>query len=384
MASGVCPMGKRDGGLLSQGLVDKKMKERVKLGKAKESKKEQKVPDHLQSLVEKGVDATKLSMLESAMGTIQKEFGKDAVDFVSRFGDGLNIPKESTGLIALDAALGGGLPRGDYIEIFGKPQVGKTTLCYYIMGQLQKRGNVVAFIDQEQDFDPTWARINGLDVDSMIISQPDSLEQALTIVEGLIKSTAVDLIVIDSLAALTPRKVVQGSLDDDTIGLKARKMAQFFDKTKHFVKETNTIVLFTNQWRESPNMFVKSDSPGGWSAKHHFGIRMEVSRRGADMIKQGDEIIAQKSEVLTVKNKVSAPYRRASFRIDFDTGLNGYYDLLDYALQFGFVKKSGSWYSYNDQNIAQGENNTIDYLRQNPDVFDEINAKVRELVFANA
>ena len=346
-------------------------------------KKEQKLPEHLQALVEKGVDETKLALIDSALNNIQKECGKESVDFVANLGDSIDIPKESTGLIALDWALGGGLSRGDYIEIYGKPQVGKTTLCYYIMGQMQKRGNVVAFIDQEQDFDAEWAKRNGVDVNTLIVSQPDSLEQALTVTEGLIKSSAVDLIVIDSLAALTPRKIIQGSMDDDTIALKARKMAQFFDKTKHFVKDTNTIVLFTNQWRENPNMFQRSDSPGGWSAKHHFGIRIEVTRRAADMIKQGEEVIAQKSEAYIVKNKVGVPYRRASFRIDFSTGLNGYYDLLDFALQFGFIKKSGAWYSYKDQSVAQGENNMIGYLRDNPDVFKELDAKVRELVFGD-
>lgn len=327
-----------------------------------------------------GVSKDKVKMLESALKNIQKDCGETAVDMYTNFGQSMHIPRESTGLIAIDLALGGGLPRGDFVEIFGKPQAGKTTLCYWFMGQMQKRGGVVGFIDVEQDFDPVWAQKNGVNLDTLLISQPDSLEQALTIAEGLIRSNAVDMIVVDSLAALTPQAVLDRGIDQDTVGLRARKMAQFFDKTRAFVKTSGTIFLFTNQWRESPNMFQKADSPGGWGGKHSFGIRIEVSRKGSDLIKEGEEVVAQKGTVLMVKNKVAPPYKRADFRIDFDTGISKEFDLYDFAVQFGVIEKAGAWFKYEDRTIAQGEKNLVKLLGEDEGLFNEINQKVRAIL----
>lgn len=336
------------------------------------------------------IDETKLKAVKSAIKSLKKEFGNEAVDFYGDFGDDIHRERMSTGLLSMDLALGGGLPKGDYIEIAGKPSVGKSTLCMWLAGQAQKQGNLVAYIDVETDYDKHWAEINGVSVDNIIFSQPSSLEEALTITEGLIKSDGVSFIIIDSLAALTPQAILKKSMSEDTIGLRPRKLAQFFDKTKWYVKESNCIVLFTNQFRQDPGRLGKGVTPGGWSAKHNFGVRMEIwrseagLRNNADLIVLGggdsEEVIAAKAHILVKKNKVAAPYKRATFRIDFDSGVNPYYDLYENALMFGVIEQSGSWYRYKGNTIAQGENNLIELLRTDKTLNQQILEETRQIV----
>lgn len=328
------------------------------------------------------VNEEKLRLVQEALKNIKRDFGKESVGFYGEFGDDLEIKRVSTGLISLDMALGGGLPRGDYIEIYGKPSTGKSTLCLAITNQFQKKGDIVAYIDVEQDFDAQWASTNFVDVDNLIISQPDTLEQALSIAEGLIKSGGVGLIIIDSMASLSPEEVIKKPMDQDTMGIRPKKLAQFFDKTKHIVKKSGTVVLFTNQWRDSLNMFGRGDSPGGWAAKHNFGIRMEVERKGkaTDAVIVNGQIVAYYSHVTVVKNKTAAPFKQADFRIDFATGINYEFDLLEHALQFGFVEKSGAWYKYQGETVAQGENNMLQLLRDDPVLFSELDKKIRDML----
>ena len=325
------------------------------------------------------IDEEKKKHVQQAMKNINKDYGDNAVGFYSEL-DNIDIKKFSTGLISVDVALGGGLPRGDFSEIAGKPSVGKTTLCLGIISVLQKQGEICAFIDVEKAFGPEWARKNGVILDGLIISQPDTLEQALTIVEGLVKSGGVSFIVVDSLAALTPEEVVKRPLSKDTVGLRARKMAQFFDKNNHFVKRSGAHVMFTNQWRDNPNPFAGAETPGGWSAKHNFAIRMNIWRGNSDIVTVGDEPIASKSNIEVRKNKVGAPYRKADFRIDFDTGINYEFDLVSFAIQMGVVDKSGAWYSYGGKTVAQGENNLIELLRVDRELFGKIDRDVREIL----
>lgn len=336
------------------------------------------------------IDETKLKAVQSVIKNLKKEFGNDAVDFYGDFGKDISRERMSTGLLSIDLALGGGLPKGDYIEIAGKPSVGKSTFCMWLAGQAQKNGELVAYIDVETDYDKRWAEINGVDVDSIIFSQPNSLEEALSITEGLVKSGGVGFIVIDSLAALTPQAVLKKSMSEDTIGLRPRKLAQFFDKTKWYVKEANCIVVFTNQYRQDPGKLGKGVTPGGWSAKHNFGIQMEIYRSEAglsnnpDFITVGgggsEEIVATKTHLLVKKNKVAPPYRRATFRIDFDSGVNPYYDLYENALVFGIIEQSGSWYRYKGEIVAQGENNFIEKLKTDKTLYEEILDETKKLV----
>lgn len=327
------------------------------------------------------VDKEKAKKVAEAIAGIKKTQGVDAADFYSNVGSDIKIERVSTGLISLDLAIGGGLPKGDYIELMGKPSMGKTTLCLGIMSRIMRNGGIVAFIDVENDFDPTWAAVHGIKdelMDQFIISQPSTLEIALDVVDGLIKSGGVDLIVIDSMASLTPETVLKNSMSQETIGLKPRKLAQFFDKTKYFVRKSGTIVMFTNQHRENPAPFSVSDSPGGWSAKHHFGIRMEISRRSTDILKIGEEAWGVRSHIITKKNKVYRPFLSAEFVIDFEHGLSYEHDLLTAALDTEVITKKGSWYYLDDLQLAQGERNVTLLLREDRELFDEVNKLTRD------
>ena len=326
------------------------------------------------------VNEEKRKIVKSALKNMQKDFGKASVDFYADMDGSVDVDRFSTGIVSVDLALGGGLARGDFSEVYGKPSVGKTTLMLSIIGHLQRRGLICAFIDVEQDFDPDWAKKNGVILDDLLISQPDSLEQALTIAEGLIKTGAVYFVGVDSLASLTPQDVIDRPLSKDTVGLRARKLAQFFDKNRSFVRRSKTHVMFTNQWRESPDMFVKSDSPGGWSGKHTFGIRIEVWKANKDLIMDGDEPIAIKSHITVIKNKIGAPYRKADFRVDFLSGVNYEFDLIEHAEQFGIIEKSGTWYKKDGKTLAQGENNLIALLKVEKELYNELDIEVRKLL----
>lgn len=340
------------------------------------------------------IDETKFQAVQAAIKNLKRKLGNESVDFLGKFGKDIERERISTGLTSIDVALGGGLPRGDYIEMYGKPSVGKSTLCMWLAGQAQKMGEIVAYIDVETDYDVHWAGINGVNVDELIFSQPNSLEEALTIAEELIKSGGVGLVIIDSLAALTPQMILDRPIDKDTIGVRPRKLAQFCDKTKWYVKASNSIILFTNQYRQDPNQYGKGVAPGGWAVKHNFGVVMEVWRsdanptNNADLITVGggdsQEVIASKSHIVVRKNKVAPPYRKASFRIDFDSGVNPYYDLYEYAVSFGVVEQSGSWYKYEGKSIVQGENKFVELLRVDKTLYEKIRTEVRQVAGLDA
>lgn len=312
---------------------------------------------------------------------------KIKIDFFSNLDKSkVDIPKVSTGLISLDIALGGGLPRGDFMEIFGKPHAGKTTLSFFLMGQVQRQGGLVAFIDAEQDFDPSWAALNGVDVDSLIFCQPDTLENSLDIVDALIKTGEVDLIVVDSAAALTPKVVLENGMSEDTMGVRPKKLAQFFEKTKFFVKLNKTIVLFTNQWRDSLKAFSGADSPGGWAMKHYCGVRIAVwSNESTDLVKVGgDEPVGRTCHIRVVKNKVGIPYRQAEFRIYFDgefSGVNRYYDLLEYAKSAGVIEVGGGGWTTFGEIKVQGAEKMLLKMKDDEGLLREIEEQVRSAMF---
>jgi recombination protein RecA len=311
---------------------------------------------------------------------LTKRFGEGAI---MRLGEAthLDIDVIPTGALALDFALGvGGIPRGRVTEIYGPEGAGKTTLCQHIVAEAQKRGGTAAFVDMEHALEPIYAAVCGVNVDDLLISQPDTGEQALEIAETLIRSGAVDVVVIDSVAALVPRAEIEGEMGDSHPGLQARLMSQALRKLSGAVKQSNTALVFTNQLREKIGvMFGNPETTsGGRALKFYSSVRLDVRRISA--IKEKGEVIGNRTRVRVTKNKVAPPFRLAEFDIMYDEGISRAGDLLDMAVELDVIEKRGSYYYYKDENIAQGRENAKQYLRENPDVADQIEAIARKQI----
>ncbi|MCK5828953.1 MAG: recombinase RecA [Methylococcales bacterium] len=329
------------------------------------------------------MDENKKKALSAALMQIDKQFGKGSV---MRMGDvsaaNKGIEVVSTGSLALDIALGtGGLPRGRVVEIYGPESSGKTTMTLETIAQMQKIGGTAAFIDAEHALDPIYAEKIGINLDDLLISQPDTGEQALEITDMLVRSGAVDMIVIDSVAALTPKAEIEGDMGDSHMGLQARLMSQALRKLTANIKRSNTLVIFINQLRMKIGvMFGNPETTtGGNALKFYASVRLDIRRIGA--IKKGDEIIGNDTRVKVVKNKIAPPFKQAEFEILYGEGVSFLGELVDLGVKFGFVNKAGSWYSYGDEKIGQGKDNVKTYLSENPEKAKEIEDKIRAEVF---
>ena len=312
-----------------------------------------------------------------AVETIEKQFGKGAIMKLGESHAGAAVETTSTGALSLDIALGGGIPKGRVVEVYGPESSGKTTLTLHAIAQVQKAGGTAAFIDAEHALDPGYAKRIGVDVDNLLLSQPDNGEQALEIVETLVRSNAVDLIVVDSVAALVPRAEIEGEMGDSLPGLQARLMSQALRKLTGVINRSKGTVIFINQIRMKIGvMFGNPETTtGGNALKFYASVRMDIRRIG--QIKQGEEIIGNRTRVKVVKNKIAPPFRQAEFDIMYNQGINNVGDVLDLASAAGIVEKSGAWYAYKGEKIGQGREASQKYLRDNPKVLDEITAKVR-------
>lgn len=319
----------------------------------------------------------KTKALSAALAQIERQFGKGSV---MRMGDGSRerIPAISTGSLGLDIALGiGGLPKGRIVEIYGPESSGKTTLTLSVIAQAQKQGATCAFVDAEHALDPDYAEKLGVNIGDLIVSQPDTGEQALEISDMLVRSGAVDVIVVDSVAALVPKAEIEGEMGDAHVGLQARLMSQALRKITGSVKQANCLVIFINQIRMKIGvMFGNPETTtGGNALKFYSSVRLDIRRIGA--VKQGDEITGNETRVKVVKNKVAPPFRQAEFQILYGEGINNLGEILDYGVQLGLVDKSGAWYAYKNEKIGQGKNNACEYLKNNPDVANEIEQQIR-------
>ena len=320
----------------------------------------------------------KKKALETAISQIEKNFGKGTV---MRLGDRpeMNVEAIPTGSLALDAALGiGGVPKGRIIEIYGPESSGKTTLALHIVAQAQKRGGEVAFVDAEHALDPDYAARIGVDIDSMLVSQPDTGEQALEITDALVRSGAVDVVVVDSVAALTPRAEIEGEMGDTFVGLQARLMSQALRKLAGNISKTNCVVIFINQLRMKIGVMYGNPetATGGNALKFYASVRIDIRRTEA--IKNGTEIVGNRTRAKIVKNKVAPPFKEAIFDIMYGEGISKWGELVDLAVQLDLINKSGSWFSIGDERIGQGRDNAKLYLQEHPDVADRIEQEVRE------
>ncbi len=321
--------------------------------------------------------------LKSALAQIEKSFGKGAIMKLGESPAERSIRVIPTGAIALDLALGvGGIPRGRIVEIYGPESSGKTTLVQHMIAEAQKQGGTAALIDAEHAFDPVYAEKTGVNVDELLVSQPDTGEQALEIAETLIRSNAVDVIAIDSVAALVPQAEIEGEIGDSTIALQARLMSKALRRITGAISRSNCTVIFTNQLRMKVGvMFGNPEvTSGGRALKFYASVRMEI--RKIDTIKKGNDFYGIRVRVKVVKNKVAPPFRVAEFDIMFNEGISEEGNLVDVGLEFGILKRSGAWYQYNDENIGQGRDAARDYLKENPKVAQEIEKKIRESVQA--
>lgn len=324
--------------------------------------------------------ADKKAALAAAMASIEKAYGQGSV---MKLGDNthMNIDVISTGAIGLDAALGvGGLPRGRIVEIYGPESSGKTTVALHVIAEAQKAGGDAAFIDAEHALDPVYAKSLGVDIDNLIVSQPDTGEQALEIAEALVRSGAIDVIVIDSVAALVPKAEIAGEMGDSHVGLQARLMSQALRKLSGVINKSNTTAIFINQLREKVGiMFGNPETTtGGRALKFYASVRIDIRR--IEAIKNGAEVIGNRTRAKVVKNKVAPPFRDVEFDIIYGKGISKEGSLLDLAVDYGIVNKSGAWFSYEGQRIGQGRENTKVYLTEHPDLMDEIDKKVRALL----
>ncbi len=325
------------------------------------------------------MDDNKKKALAAALGQIEKQFGKGSV---MRMGDGSidrNMEAVSTGSLSLDIALGiGGLPKGRVIEIYGPESSGKTTLALQVLAQCQKQGGTAAFIDAEHALDPLYAEKLGVDMDELLVSQPDTGEQSLEICDMLVRSGAVDVIVIDSVAALTPKAEIEGDMGDSHVGLQARLMSQALRKLTGSIKRSNSMVIFINQIRMKIGvMFGNPETTtGGNALKFYSSVRLDIRRIGA--IKRGDEVIGNETRVKVVKNKVAPPFKQCEFEILYGEGTSLEGELIDLGVKQGIIDKSGAWYSYNDERIGQGKDNVRRYLKEHPEMAQEIEQRLRE------
>jgi len=325
------------------------------------------------------MDDNRKKALAAALGQIEKQFGKGSV---MRLGDG-GVTRDfeviSTGSLGLDVALGiGGLPKGRVVEVYGPESSGKTTLTLQVVAESQKAGGTAAFVDAEHALDPAYAEKLGCNVDDLLVSQPDTGEQALEITDMLVRSGAVDVIVVDSVAALTPKAEIEGEMGDSHVGLQARLMSQALRKLTGNIKRSNTIVIFINQIRMKIGVMFGSPetTTGGNALKFYSSVRLDIRRIGA--IKKGDEVIGNQTRVKVVKNKVAPPFKMAEFEILYGAGISREGEIIDLGVQEGFVEKSGSWYSYGGDRIGQGKENVRNFLIENPEIRDAIERQVRE------
>ena len=322
----------------------------------------------------------KLKALQAAMSKIEKDFGKGSI---MRMGDEQieNVEVIPTGSIGLNAALGvGGYPKGRIIEIFGPESSGKTTLAIHAIAEAQKAGGIAAFIDAEHAFDRFYAEKLGVDIANLYISQPDNGEQALDIADHLIRSSAIDIIVIDSVAALTPKKEIEGDMGDSAVGLQARLMSQALRKLTSTISKTNTTCIFINQLREKIGiMFGNPETTtGGNALKFYASVRLDIRKSSA--IKDGDEVIGSLTKVKVVKNKVAPPFRRCEFEILFGEGISKIGEIVDLGVEYGLIKKSGSWFFYQDSKLAQGRDATKELLKDNPELCEELEAQIMQAI----
>tara|TARA_R110002049_G_scaffold73329_25_gene189681 strand:+ start:4797 stop:5843 length:1047 start_codon:yes stop_codon:yes gene_type:complete len=324
------------------------------------------------------MDENRKKALAAALGQIEKQFGKGSV---MRMGDGTatrDIEAVSTGSIGLDVALGiGGVPKGRVIEIYGPESSGKTTLTLQVIAECQKKGGTAAFVDAEHALDPNYAQKLGVNVDELLVSQPDTGEQALEITDMLVRSGAVDVIVVDSVAALTPKAEIEGEMGDSHMGLQARLMSQALRKLTGNIKRSNAMVIFINQIRMKIGVMFGSPetTTGGNALKFYSSVRLDIRRIGA--IKKGDEVIGNQTRVKVVKNKVAPPFKQAEFEILYGEGISREGEIIDLGVANGIVDKAGSWYSYGDDRIGQGKENVREYLKANPAMSEEIEARIR-------
>jgi recombination protein RecA len=331
------------------------------------------------------MDDNRKKALAAALGQIEKQFGKGSVMRLGDSGTATNMEAISTGSIGLDVALGiGGVPKGRVVEIYGPESSGKTTLTLQIVAEAQKTGGTAAFVDAEHALDPSYAEKLGVNVDELLVSQPDTGEQALEITDMLVRSGAVDVIVVDSVAALTPKAEIEGEMGDSHMGLQARLMSQALRKLTGNIKRSNAMVIFINQIRMKIGVMFGSPetTTGGNALKFYSSVRMDIRRIGA--IKKGDEVIGNQTRVKVVKNKVSPPFKQAEFEILYGEGISRHGEIIDLGVQHGIVDKAGSWYSYGDDRIGQGKENVREFLRQNPEVAEEIEGKIRAQLLPKA
>jgi recombination protein RecA len=326
------------------------------------------------------MDDNKKRALAAALGQIEKQFGKGAV---MRMGDRTNadVAVLSSGSLNLDMALGiGGYPRGRVVEIYGPESSGKTTLTLQAIAECQKAGGTAAFIDAEHALDPTYAEKLGVDVDDLLVSQPDTGEQALEIADMLVRSSAVDVIVVDSVAALTPKAEIEGEMGDSHVGLQARLMSQALRKLTANIKRSNTLVMFINQIRMKIGVMFGSPetTTGGNALKFYSSVRLDIRRIGA--VKRGDEVIGNDTRVKVVKNKMAPPFRQAHFEILYGQGISREGEIIDLGVEHDIVEKSGAWYSYNGDRIGQGKDNVRNFLKEHPEMADDIEARIRAKV----
>lgn len=324
----------------------------------------------------------KLKALDAAIAQIEKQYGKGSVMKLGDNSANMNVETVPTGSLSLDIALGlGGLPKGRIVEVYGPESSGKTTVALHCVAEVQKRGGIAGFIDAEHALDPVYARNIGVDIDNLYISQPDCGEQALEITETMVRSGAVDIVVVDSVAALVPKAEIDGDMGDSHVGLQARLMSQALRKLTAVISKSNCIVIFINQLREKVGvMFGNPETTtGGRALKFYSSVRLDVRR--TESLKQGGEIVGNHVRVKVVKNKIAPPFREAEFDIMFGQGISREGDVLDLAVNAGIVNKSGAWYAYEGDKIGQGRENAKTYIHENPAFFDMLEAKVRNFYF---
>ena len=321
----------------------------------------------------------KLKALDAALGQIEKQFGKGAVMKLGDSSSQMNVETIPTGSLSLDIALGlGGIPKGRIVEIYGPESSGKTTVTLHMIAEVQKRGGIAGFIDAEHALDPVYAKNIGVDVDNLYISQPDNGEQALEITETMVRSGAIDIVVVDSVAALVPKAEIDGDMGDAHVGLQARLMSQALRKLTAVISKSNCTVIFINQLREKVGILFGNPetTTGGRALKFYSSVRLDVRR--IEALKQSGEAIGNRTRVKVVKNKIAPPFKEAEFDIIFGEGISVVGDVLDLAANINVVNKSGAWYAYEGNKIGQGRENSKQYLKDNPEIFNEISRKVRE------
>ena len=327
----------------------------------------------------------KMKALDAAISNIEKQFGKGSVMKLGDSATNMNVECIPTGSLSLDIALGlGGVPKGRVVEIYGPESSGKTTVALHMVAEVQKRGGIAGFIDAEHALDPVYAKNIGVDIDNLYISQPDSGEQALEICETMVRSGAIDIVIVDSVAALVPKAEIDGDMGDSHVGLQARLMSQALRKLTAVISKSGTVVIFINQLREKVGVMYGNPetTPGGRALKFFSSVRLDV-RRG-EVIKNGTELIGNKTKVKVVKNKVAPPFKTAEFDILYGEGISKEGNILDFAVENNIIKKSGAWFSYNGEKIGQGRDNVRKYMVENKEFTAEIDRQVRELLKNNS